>query len=169
MKIRPKHAIAIAAAALLGWGGCRLFRDSPESQVRAAFAALADCLEKRGPDEGPLRTVAKRNDLAALLDDTVAVEVPEAGWAGSRPGEEAATRAFSVRQGARSLLVRFDDLSVRVAPDGRSASATCDATVSGDPGWGGPREEVRELRARLVRKGGRWVFSSAKVLPIVRK
>ena len=64
--------------------------------------------------------------------------------------------------------VTVDDIEVRVAPDGRTASATCDATVAGDSAWGSA-EEVREVRARLVRKGGRWVFSSAEVVPIVRK
>lgn len=168
--MKAKHIlIGIAAAALLGWGGCRLLSDSDEDRVRAAFAALSECLDKPGANEGPLRTAAKRNDLADLLDDTVSVTAAEAGWSGSRPGGEAATRAFAVRQGARSLHVRFDDLEVRVAPDGLSARARCDATVSGDPGWGGPREDVREVRARLVRKGGRWVFSSAEIVPIVRK
>ena len=167
--MKVKHLVGgLAALALLGWGGCRLLRDSPEAQVRAAFSALAECLDKGGSDEGPLRTLAKRNDLAALLDDTVSVTVRGGGWSGSRTREDAATRAFSARQAARTLRVRFDDLDVRVAPDGRSASATCDATVAGDSAWGSA-EEVREVRARLVRKGGRWVFSSAEVVPIVRK
>lgn len=167
--MKAKHIlVGLAVAALLGWGGFRLLRESPEAQVRAAFAALSECLDKNGSDEGPLRTVAKRNDLAALLDDTVSVKVPETGWSGSRKGEEAATRAFAARQAAATLRVRFDDIEVRVAPDGRSASATCDASVSGDSAWGSA-EEVREVRTRLVRKDGRWVFSSAEVVPIVRK
>lgn len=160
--------IGLAAAALLGWGGCRLLGGSDEARVRAAFAALAESLEKRGADEGPLRTVAKRNDFAALLDDTVSVTARETGPRWTRPREEVANRAFSGRQAARTLRVRFDDLAVRVAPDGRSASATCDATVSGDSSWG-TGEEVREVRARLVRKDGRWLFSSAEIVPIVRK
>ncbi len=168
MKI--KHLLAgLAAAALLGWGGCRLLAPSPEAQVRAAFAALAECLDKRGADEGPLRTLAKRNDFAALLDDAVTVTVREMGWTGTRTREDAATRVFSGRQSARTLRVRFDDIAVRVAPDGRSASATCDATLAGDSAWGGSREDVREVRARLVRRGGRWLFAEATVVPIVEK
>ena len=167
--MKLKHAVfAAGAAAILAWGGCRLFVPSPQARVRAAFAALAESLDKGGADEGPLRTLAKREAFAALLDDAVSVTVRELGWSGTRTREEAASRAFAGRRQARTLRVRFDDVAVRVAPDGRSATATCDATVAGDSAWGGPREDVRAVRARLVRKGGRWVFSSAEVVPIVR-
>lgn len=166
--MKLKHVLlAAGAAALLGWGGCRLLAPSPEARVRAAFSALAACLDKRGADEGPLRTLAKREELAGLLDDTVTVTVRELGWTGTRTRGDAASRAFAGRQHARTLRVRFDDLSVRVAPNGLSAETVCDATVAGDSVWGGAREDVRAVRARLVRKGGRWLFSEAEVVPIV--
>ena len=86
--MKLKHVLlAAGAAALLGWGGCRLLAPSPEARVRAAFSDLAACLDKRGADEGPLRTLAKREELAGLLDDTVTVTVRERGWTGTRTPE----------------------------------------------------------------------------------
>ena len=167
--MKPKHALlALAAAALLGWGGCRLLREPPEERVRAAFAALAESLDKRGSDEGPLRTLSKRDDFAALLDDTVTVTARELGWSGTRTREEASTRVFSQRQFARVLWVYFGEIGVQVAPDGLSATATCDARLSADSAWSPMREEVRGVRARLVRKDGRWLFSEAEVLPAAK-
>ncbi|MBQ9726654.1 MAG: hypothetical protein IJV65_04020 [Kiritimatiellae bacterium] len=163
------HLVAgLAAAALLGWSGCRLLRESPETQIRAAFEKLADCLDKRGADEGPLRTVAKRNDFAALLDDTVSFSVRDLGWRGMRTRDEAADRAFAGRQPLWTLRVRFGGAAVTVDPDGRAATAVCDALVSFDSPWGS-RDEAREVRVRLVRKDGRWLFSSAEAVPIRRK
>ena len=167
--MKAKHVIAgLAAAALLGWGGCRLLRGSPETRIRAAFEELAECLEKRGADEGPLRTVAKRNDFAALLDDTVSFSVRDLGWSGTRTRDEAADRAFAGRQSLWTLRVRFGGAVVTVDPDGRAATAVCDALVSSDSPWGGARDDAREVRVRLVRKNGRWLFSSAEAVPIRR-
>lgn len=162
----PRAALAAAAAALLGWGGCRLFQDSPEDRIRAAFAALAACVDKRGADEGPLRTAAKCGDFAALLDETVTVTARELGWSGTQTREEAATRVFAQRRFARILWVYFGEIDVRVAPDGRSATATCDARLAGDSGWSGTREEIRRLRTRLVCKDGRWLFTEATLIPV---
>ena len=164
--MKTKHVLVVLATALLGWGGCRLLRgEPPEERVRAAFAALAESLDKRGADEGPLRTVSKRGDFAALLDDTVAVTVRELGWSGRRTREEAATHVFANRQAARIMWIFFGEIDVRVAPDGRSATATCTARLSADPAWSSMHEEVRDVRARLVRKDGRWLFSEAEILP----
>ena len=165
--MKVKHVLVVLAAALLGWGGCRLLRASPETQVRAAFEALAECLDKRGADEGPLRTLAKRNDFAALLDDSVAVVARELGWSGTQTREDAASRVFSQRQFTRVLWVFFGKIDVRVAPDGRSATAVCTARLSGDSAWTSMREEIRGVRARLVRKGGHWLFSEAEIVPVV--
>ena len=164
--MKRKYALpAVAAAALLGWGGCRLLQTPPEERVRAAFEALAESLDKRGADEGPLRTVSKRGDFAALLDDAVTVTVRELGWTGTRTREEATSRVFANRQAARIMWVFFGEIDVRVAPDGRSATATCDARLSVDSSWSDMHEEIRRVRARLVRKGDRWLFAEAEVFP----
>ena len=165
--MKLKHVLPVLAAALFGWGGCRLLRASPETQVRAAFEALAESLDKRGSDEGPLRTLAKRNDFAALLDDSVTVVARELGWSGTQTREDAAARVFSQRQFARVLWVYFGKIEVLVAPDKRSATAVRDARLSGDSAWTNMREEIRGVRARLVRKGNRWLFSEAEIVPVV--
>lgn len=165
---KPVLLAAAAAVALLLWGGCRLLRDSDETRIRAAVAALAAAVEKTGADEGALRTLSKRDDFVRLLDDTVRIDVRETGWSGARPRAEAADRLFAARQSARTLRVRFDDLAVTVDSGGSSARISCDASVAADSTWGSG-EEVREIRARLVKKDGRWLFSSATVVPILRK
>ena len=168
MTLRPPGLLAAAAAVALLWGARLLLRDSDETRIREACGALAAAVEKTGADEGALRTLSKRDDFVRLLDATVRLDVRETGWSGTRPRAEVADRFFAARQSARTLRVRFDDLAVTVDPGGASAGISCDASVAADSPWGSG-EDVREVRARLVKKDGRWLFSSATVVPIVRK
>lgn len=149
--------LALALAAF-GWLGSRFF-GSEEARIRARLEAVRVLVEKEA-GEGALAAVSRADDLIGFLTPQFEIEIVPIG---ERMGDpQQLQRVFvGYRHNAETLAVAFSDLSVEVAPDGRSARTTCTATLNG--GLGGFAGGDRYALELQWRKEGSWKISRALV------
>jgi ketosteroid isomerase-like protein len=169
---RAGLAVVVIAASWLGW---QWLFPSDEAQIIATLTRVAESLEGSAaadPAEASRSApaVGGLGRLAALQNEFTSDAIVNAGPPFERLlGRQAIVGAAArIRVAARNLTVRFSDISVTVAGDRVSASASAAAEAEFD-GADGRVFEARELDLRFSRQEGRWMIASVTMVQAMER
>jgi ketosteroid isomerase-like protein len=155
-----KAAIAVASISLAGAAAWWFLRgDGDEEKIKRLFARMEEICDKRS-DESPLTIAAKNSDLSNLVADPCSLEVKEALIDGTFRPLEFASRISQGRVMFKELHGKVEDLEIKIATDGNTATAEYSVRVYGETKSGGKFDESRDLRSTLKKVDGEWKFAS---------
>ena len=161
MKIAFRLILAAAVIALGAWLWTVLF-PSPEKVVRHRLQELAEEVSFNG-NENPLIIANRAGNLMALFATNVEVQLDVPGRTDHTfQGRDELMQALAgARASASSLRVEFIDVTVTVAPDKRSATAslTVHAKVGGEKD-----DFLQPMRFTLEKSGHDWLILRVETL-----
>ena len=165
-----RHAVlytVVLILALLGGVFYWLQHPSEEERIRKRCRVLSERVSS-GPGEGNAAMVLETQRLPGLFADPVTIAVPRHGVQATYTPEELASHIARIRNSARSLRLRLYDIRVAL-PSTDEAQATFTARLTGAARGGENIEETAEIRAALVRRDGKWLFTSFKDVQVLER
>jgi len=152
---------------LLGiWAVVRSF-PSEEKKVRKQFDLLAQSVSKvRG--DGTITTARKVQKIRTLFAENCGLHIRVYSLSGNYTPHEIASHAVRARLHFSKLSLRFYDPEIDFPEEG-TAKVTLTARLTGTTTTGEYVNETRELECVLKRTDGKWLFSSFKVVEILRR
>lgn len=153
-------AAAVAAVYLLRNPG-------DKAMIKKALSGLSESVSKTS-EEGPVTLVTKTGSIERFFDDRCGLEIPGCPLNGDYTPQEISSHAVQARTQFSSIRLRFVDVDVELAGDGK-ADAHFTAMFDARHKNGGDVSEVREATCSLVKRDGRWLFTCFRAIETVRK
>jgi hypothetical protein len=150
--------IAAAVAGYLWWY-------SPERQIRRVLDAVAQGFSHEAPVTG-LAAVASASAIQPYFSPGVTVE-PGRPF-GAITGRDAVIAAAArVHSSTPAVQVQFEDVSITIAPDERSATVDCTAMAAVQDRAGQETVDAREVIITMHLQDGRWVITRARAVDVL--
>ena len=141
--------------------------DSDTREVLRRFQQASDALEKE-PGETNFAMMRKAQDFSAVLAPTCTLRFPGTPLSGTYSAREAGQTTAQLRMHLDSLTVAFTDIEIEFH-DNNTALATASGTARGKTHAGETFSETRELRCRLERIDGSFLFVECEAVEILRR
>ena len=144
---------AVVLAALCLFFGWRSWRANDDQLIRRRLNALTD--EINTSVDAGLSAVARGADIGSYFTEDVVVDLGE----GAAPITGRSTlvgMASRLERRTAAFRLRFDDIGVRVAPEGDRASATLTASFRERDDARGESMDAREFELELQKSSGTW-------------
>jgi hypothetical protein len=157
--------VAVLAVGAAAYAGYRSLWPTQEDLVRRTLTDLASAASVPA-QEGDLQRLVRVQRIREYLVEDVLVEVEGGPVMSGREAIVGALIQVSVRG---PVLVRFEDVSLRMAPDERAAAVTATVAVEQpDPPSGAAGVDAREVEMTWVRPESSWVLSRARAVRPLR-
>lgn len=128
---------------------------------------VANVSKKDG--EGPLEMAVKHQAISGFIDQQCAMYIKEAMLTGDFTPEEFASRITRSRTLFKSLNGKIDSCEVQLDAAKKSATVEFAIRVIAELKSGEKFDEVRDLRAKVRKVDGKWVFSSFEIHKVLEK
>ena len=140
---------------------------SEEKKVKKQFGLLSEWVSK-GPEETILTMAQKARKVGTLFAETCRLQVSVDSIEGNYTRKEIASYAARDRARFTTLSLQFYDLDISF-PEKESAKATLTARLTGRTTYGQDVRDIRELECFLKKTEGAWLFSTIKVVEVLKK
>ncbi len=157
--------VIIIICAVVVW--LLFFNESPEQKVLKRLKGLAECASKRA-GEKTSGMVLKSQMVSGYFDDSCSLMVDEHHLAGDYTPEEISARMVQIRTFFTEMSLDFYEPKVTF-PGPDRAEVTFTGHLTGTLKQGDRINEVRELKADLKLKDGKWRFYNFKVTQVITK
>ncbi len=154
-------ALIIAIAA-----GIYLF-PGDETRIKKQFTSLSKWVSK-DPNEKKLAMATKMQNIKSVFAKTCKFEATAAGFSGTYPPDEIATRAIAGRSKFSTFALKFYDLVVNFPEEGTAKVATT-ARLTGKDTNGDPVDETHELECVLQKIDKTWLISEVEIVEVLKK
>jgi len=162
-----KNVIVVLLAGIAAGVLCFWFGNSDDKKIRKQFARLAENVTKeRG--EGNISMVCKMQGLGPLFSNSCEIYIPKSHLAGTYSPEELVSNVTRARMGFSSLKLEFYDIKINITGE-NTASVVFTGRLIGVVNNDKSADEIRELDASMEKIGGKWLFSSFKVVEVLEK
>jgi hypothetical protein len=144
----------------------RCFLDEKQKIINQ-FSRLSSYVSKE-PGESTVQMALKANSLIELFSDECELEVPHEFLTGIYSPQEIAANVSRGRMMFKNISLKFYDISVDIK---ESEKAFAPATVHfrGNMTNGKTVEEIREIKAELLKKDKSWIFKKFEVVETLKK
>lgn len=157
--------IAVLVVGTAAYTGYRYLWPTQEDLLRDAIASLAGTASTP-ENEGELPRLVRAQQVRTYLVEDVLVEVEDGPVMG---GREAIVGVLAKLSAPGPIRVRFEDVTVRLATDERTAAVTATLEVEQpDPRSGAASMDAREVEMTWVRPESSWMVSKARVVRPLR-
>lgn len=163
--LKPAAMAFILLAGLLVW--YFFFRESDEVRVLNRLRDLAECVSRNSGEKGTVMLI-KSQQLDGFFADRCQIQVNEQMLTGDFTPEQLSAQITRGRQFFKSLSLSIHDPVVKVATP-EQAEIDFTGQVLGQTANGERIREIRELRAVLSKKDGKWRFTAFKIREVLRK
>ena len=165
-----KHLLAGAAAAIVAllivFVALR-FMVSEEARIRRRFSTAASAFNVNGADSG-LEALRILRSLRELMADPCLIDLPDVSFSRDYPLRELATYITHFRAQFVRMRISFHNIDVHLI-DEKHAECTLTALLSGVTRTNRRVLEAREVKVRLRKVDGRWLFSEIEAVEVLRR
>lgn len=163
--IKPAVMALVLFTGLLIW--YFFFHESDEVRVRNRLRDLAECVSKSSGEKGTVMLI-KSQQLDGFFADRCQIQVNEQMLTGDYTPEQLSAQITRGRQFFKSLSLSIHDPVVKVTTQ-EEAEIDFTGQVLGQTVNGERIREIRELRAFLSKKDGKWRFTAFRIREVLRK
>jgi hypothetical protein len=161
VSVRVGLVALVAAALVVGYQ----WWHSPERQIRRVLDAVAERLSHDAPATG-LAAVSAASGLNAYFSADVTIE-PGRPFGTLRGRDTVLAAAAGALSATPFLRIEFEDVSINLGADDRSATVDCTALATLQDRAGQESVDAREVIITMQLVDGRWVITHAQSIEVL--